>query len=259
MEQFVSISDVDHYNNPPLIEAVFEFLAADPGEKQTNELVPLFQKEFPEFSEKPEYLVQANIEIQFQQGGPTIAEPKNVIQPRCRLRMPENPNNNLMIQFDPEMCALNVLKPYHHFEVNYLPIIERLFNFFVSVVKPYNLRLTGQRYINYISLPTGADPEKYFRFYPKFSPDFTGGQHPRFSMQVEHSHLPKDGSLLLSLNQDMEAPQNQLSFYLDIYARCDATIKADWNELRAWHMEAHQAIKQGFHSAITDETKKLFV
>lgn len=249
---------VDHYDNPPLIEAVFEFFSAETPQKETAELVPIFQKEFSEFSESPEYLAQTNIEIQLSQGTPIIAEPKNAIQPRCRLRMPENPHNNLMVQFDPSMCALNVLKPYHHFEEDYVPVMEKLFKLFVEVTGISTIRLTGQRYINYITLPDGGEPEKYFHFYPRFSPDFTGGKHPRFSMQVEHSHLQKDGSLLLSLNQDIEVPNDQLSFYLDIYARCEATIKAEWDELLAWHRDAHQAIKRGFHSAITDETKRLF-
>lgn len=249
---------IAHYNKPPLIEAVYEFFISEPSPIETSELIPLFQAEFPKFSEKPEFLVQSSIEIELNQGAPTITKQKKAMQERCRLRTPQNPDNNLMIQFDPGMFALNVFQPYHHFEEDYYPLIERLYRCFVDNLKPNGFKLMGQRYINYITLPDGSEPQDYFSFYPKFSPEFTGGSHPRFAMQVEHSHLQKDGSLLLSLNQDMAAPTDQLSFYLDIYARWDGTMEADWEKAQAWQFDAHQAIIKGFHSAITYETKKLF-
>lgn len=245
-----------HYDNPPLVEAIFEFFAEDAKIQDTATLLPLFQAEFPECSEPPSYVEMSSFELQLNPNEPVIIN-KEQVQPRCRIKTPENNTRNYLIQFAYNMCALNVFKPYLHYEPEYLPLIKKLFDFYIYHAQPQSFKLTGQRYINYITLPPHSSPQEFFTFYPEFAPQFQEQTRPRFSMQIEYQHLSK-GSLMLSLNQDLTTSTDELSFFLDIYARCDEPIEANWEALSQWHHEAHQAIQNGFEQSITNQSRQLF-
>lgn len=88
-------------------------------------------------------------------------------------------------------------------------------------------------------------------------PDRVRSQHPPFSMQVQAEQLAGGGQVVLTLTAQGVVEGNA-QYILDVYARSDTDLTADWSVMEAWQTEAHDAIKRCFELSITKESRKLF-
>ncbi len=165
------------------------------------------------------------------------------------------PGGDRMVQFAPNMCALNILPDYAHY-VEYRPELEALVRLYLDHARPEAVTLVGQRYINKVVLPQGGTPDRYFAVYPAV-PEPIGRRNPPFSMQVEVGTLDHGGNVVLTLTaKGLE--EGRPVYVLDLYARSQAPGPPDWDYVRDWQDAAHEAVKAAFEMAITNDARSLF-
>jgi uncharacterized protein (TIGR04255 family) len=160
-----------------------------------------------------------------------------------------------LVQFAEDLCAFNALRPYSHY-VDYLPAIEHLFERYSVYAQPDGTRFLGHRYINQIQLPPEAEPRDYFQVYPAIPQNMPAPAHPPFALNLQTEQL-KPGQVMMTLAfKGIEAEKP--TYILDINARTpdDPPISFNWPEVRAWHDDAHEAVKRGFEFAITEKCRQ---
>lgn len=236
------------YRHPPLVEAVYEVVAS-PTEWSPG---PLEEALRSSYSGRREETRPVGLRFQV---GPGLA-----LQGVQREEQPERtrlwtPGGDRMVQFEPGMCALNVLPPYSHY-LEYLPEFERLVDLYLTAAKPSGVALLGHRYINKVRLPDGGTPDGFFQIYPAL-PMRVREKHPPFSMQVEVETLAVGGSVVLTLTA-LGIEDSRAVYVLDIYARSQTQRPADWETIRAWHDAAHASVMAAFELAITNDARDLF-
>jgi uncharacterized protein (TIGR04255 family) len=239
------------YRNPPLVEAVFEVFAVPTRwSEETQEIIEAAFREV--YSGKREVLKPVGLHFQMGpglalQGLKTEHEPD-----RVRLWTPDG---DRMVQFAPNMCALNVLPEYLHYE-DHRPELERLSKLYLELAEPTAIAPLGQRYINRVRLPVGGRPDSFFTVYPAV-PEEIAGRNPPFSMQVEIQTLGVGGNVVLTLTAKGMEDGNPV-YVLDVYARSQGPGPATWDYVRGWQDQAHEAVMAAFELAITDAARELF-
>ena len=239
------------FQNPPIAEAVFEvFVPRCPTwDEKTNELLASsFSKEL---NGRRENLQIHGLSIDF---GPTGAKSIENSTPRTRLW---NQECARMIQFGPEMCALNALPPYTQFE-DYIPQFEALVRAYLSATGSQSLSWIGQRYINKVVLPNAEeDPQNIFSIYPNL-PTEVREKHPPFAIQVEVMRLP-EATITVNLQfQGMQA-EGKPSYILDIYAKSILSMNANSSEIISWNNKIHDQLYRAFLFCIPEiHAKRLF-
>lgn len=237
-----------HYDKSPLVEAVFEVYAVPTAPAQA---APggLEGKLRSAYAGKREVLQALGVHVQLGPG-PNVSQ--DLVRSPDRVRLWSD-DGRRMVQFGADMCALNALPPYGHFE-DYQPAFKQLFQAFADEVRPGQIAALGQRYINRIVLPRASEAATYFTVYPRL-PEDVARTHPPFSMLVHAGNL-SDGAVVLTLTyQGLHSEQP--TYILDLYARSDTRRAADWDAVHAWHREAHEAIVRCFESALTPSCQLL--
>ena len=239
------------YRSSPLVEAVFEVFAVPTqwSEETQQAIETAFRGEY---SGKREVLKP--MELHFQMGPGLALRGFNTEHEPDRLRL-WTPDSDRMVQFAPNMCALNVLPTYSHY-VDYRPELERLAKMYLDLAQPTATATLGQRYVNRVSLPADGTPDRYFGVYPAV-PESIGSRNPPFSMQVEVETLEAGGNVVLTLTS-MGAEDGHPVYVLDLYARSHARGPATWDDIRRWQDEAHEALKAAFEMSITEDARALF-
>ena len=149
------------YRTPPLVEAVFEVFAAP---SQWPEEAPgSIESAFREtYSGKRDVLQPFGLHFQMGPGLSSKGLKREQEPERVRLW---TPGGDQVVQFAPNMCALNILPDYSHY-IEYRPEPERLVEQYLDLAKPEAVAVVGQRYIDKVVLPQGGTPERYFSIYP---------------------------------------------------------------------------------------------
>ena len=242
---------VMRYETPPLAEAVFEVFASPTAwsEEAQRSIESAFRDEY---SGKREVLQPVGLQFQM---GPGLA-----LQGLKREQEPERvrlwtPGGDRMVQFAPNMCALNILPEYSHY-IEYRPELERLARMYLDLAQPEAVALLGQRYINKVVLPEDGTPDRFFAVYPAMPEDIRR-RNPPFSMQVEVESLGVGGNVVLTLTA--KGLEDDCPVYvLDLYARSQAPGPPGWDYIRDWQDGAHEAVKAAFEMAITDDARVVF-
>lgn len=238
------------YRDAPLVEAVFEFAPQrvdfPPAEANLlrDELSATYSGRSDEH--QPFGAIQVRVTGREASAQPTLAAPR---------RRMWTPDGSRLVQFAADLCAFNVLSPYSHY-VDYLPAIADFVGRYSTHAHPDGTRFLGHRYINQIRLPAEAHPRDYFAVYPTIPEQIPTPRHAPFALNLQTEALSQ-GQVMMSLAfQGVEAERP--TYLLDIYARTsdDPTIGFNWPEVRAWHDEAHDAVKRGFEFAITDQCRQ---
>ena len=239
------------YRTPPLVEAVFEVFAASTSwSEEANRYIESAFRD--QYSGKREVLQPFGLHFQM---GPGLA-----LQGLKREQEPERvrlwtPDGGRMVQFAPNMCALNILPKYSHY-IEYRPELEHLALMYLDVAQPEAVALLGQRYINKVVLPEDGTPERFFSVYPAV-PENIRRRNPPFSMQVEVESLGVGGNVVLTLTA--RGLEDGCPVYvLDLYARSQAPGPPSWDYIRDWQDGAHGAVKAAFEMAITEDARVLF-
>lgn len=241
-----------HYDEPPLIEAVFE-LFADPAAPSSWNVVPVDRLR----ARNEQYA--GDVEQIHDFGLSLSVGPHGVVQtpsaPAQRVRF-WNGHRNKAVQFGPHMCAHNVLAAaYSHFE-DHVQSIRDLFATFLHEARPQRLAWLGQRYINQIRIPVGEhrNVAEYFELYPTRLPSTLGGAHREIAVQAQTADWATGSA---AVNLTFRAIEGDVVCYvLDVYARSKGELPLDLQSLVTWQERAHDAISESFEMSITDKTRR---
>lgn len=242
------------YENPPLVEAIYEFFAdvSVPTSWSDTSLENL-ATEFSDFGSREEKLADQDL-ILGVNGSNTGSLAPQVSPPRFRVRR-WNHDGTRAVQYGKYMCAYNVLPPYGHFK-DHVPTIERILKAYLLQACPERMAWAGQRAINIIRLPVeNARADEYFEIYPRL-PETLARSHAPLAVQVQTEEF-SDGTAVVNLG--LQAIENgHATYVLDVYARSKGAIPVDLNGLLLWQRNAHEALSNSFELSITDLSRKLF-
>jgi len=240
---------VKKYAKPPIVEAVCEFRLTP--ETRWDLTVPglLYERLKGSFPQKEQRMIQ---EMELTQG------PEGLHQ---QIRTSERiifftEDKKMLVQVGPRLLAINVLKPYPHWE-GFKPRIEMAWKSLQAAIEVQGLERIGLRYINHIELPAqGGELAEYFEFYP-----FVGQRLPQqmvsFLAGVEFSYADDRDHCRVQFTR-IPASGGRSLFMLDIdyfLARPGAVKPA---EALAWVEEAHSRVEEVFEGCITDKLREMF-
>jgi uncharacterized protein (TIGR04255 family) len=237
------------YAKPPIVEAVCEFRLTP--ETRWDLTVPglLYERLKGSFPHKEQRMIP---EVELIQGPEGLQQ-----QIRTSERiMLFTKDKKMLVQVGPRLLAINVLKPYPHWE-GFKPRIEMAWQSLQAAIEVQGLERIGLRYINHIELPAqSVELAEYFEFYlsvgqrlPQQMVSFLAGAEFSYADDRDHCRVqltPIPGSGGKSL------------FMLDIdyfLARARAVEVVD---ALAWVEEAHDRVKEVFEGCITDKLREMF-
>jgi len=237
------------YAKPPIVEAVCEFRLTP--ETRWDLTVPglLYERLKGSFPQKEQRMIP---EVELIQGPEGLQQ-----QIRTSERiMLFTKDKKMLVQVGPRLLAINVLKPYPHWE-GFKPRIEMAWQSLQAAIEVQGLERIGLRYINHIELPAqSVELAEYFEFYlsvgqrlPQQMVSFLAGAEFSYADDRDHCRVqltPIPGSGGKSL------------FMLDIdyfLARARAVEVVD---ALAWVEEAHDRVKEVFEGCITDKLRAMF-
>ena len=237
------------YAKPPIVEAVCEFRLTP--ETRWDLTVPglLYERLKGSFPQKEQRMIP---EVELIQGPEGLQQ-----QIRTSERiMLFTKDKKMLVQVGPRLLAINVLKPYPHWE-GFKLRIEMAWQSLQAAIEVQGLERIGLRYINHIELPAqSVELAEYFEFYlsvgqrlPQQMVSFLAGAEFSYADDRDHCRVqltPIPGSGGKSL------------FMLDIdyfLARARAVEVVD---ALAWVEEAHDRVKEVFEGCITDKLRAMF-
>jgi len=237
-----------HFDDPPLVEAVFD-LFAERGNPPAD-LDRVFFADLPEYESRPQQWKQFTLAMHIERGGPASHA---VNASRTGVRR-WNADKTRGVLVGDSVLAYNVLRPYGHF-VQYLPQIDRLVAKFREVAKPARIAVVGQRYINQVAIGLEENPGDTFVLYPRLSQPFAR-RHPPVQVVVEMSRF--EGGVVIATLAQRKSSASESIYVLDLHARTTADVVAAINDVVAWHEQAHEAIVEAFLASITPEARRRF-
>jgi len=237
------------YAKPPIVEAVCEFRLTP--ETRWDLTVPglLYERLKGSFPQKEQRMIQ---EMELTQG------PEGLHQ---QIRTSERiifftEDKKMLVQVGPRLLAINVLKPYPHWE-GFKPRIEMAWKSLQAAIEVQGLERIGLRYINHIELPAqGGKLAEYFEFYPSIGQSLPQ-QMVAFLTAAEFSYADGRDHCRVELTR-IPASGGRSLFMLDIdyfLARSGAVKPA---EALAWVEEAHSRVEEVFEGCITDKLREMF-
>jgi len=239
------------YRNPPLVEALCEFLF-EPSQPWDITVPGLFyekvRKEFP-IKRQQEML---EMEFRFHQA----AMEQKMRGGITRVQF-WRADETALTQIGPDFLAVNHLKPYPTWDV-FLPLILKLFTIYRELAKPEGLRRVSLRYINHIEVCKDiSELGRYFRFYPPQLEGLTK-LYDNFLIRVEISYNGGRDSLFLTAGRAQPQDQNMMAVLLDLEYAMKELHGIHLEEVKEWLQEAHDQIERAFEACITDEARILF-
>lgn len=239
-----------HYDNPPLVEAIYEVQFRDsPGWSELS-YKRLEERLAPRFDGRRDVLEAVGLQVQMAPDGKLVPAPTPSI-PRKRRMWTKDEGE--LVQFTSTMCAYNILARYRGFE-HVTNDIEQLFGMMMEEAQPTATEFLGQRYINRVVLPKGEqDPSAFFEVYPRLPLDVASRP---FALQIV-THRFEDGEVALNLAYQGD-DDGRTAFFLDVYARSTRPIPAVAREIRMWQERAHPFVRSSFEAVLTAKSRELF-
>lgn len=236
----------DHpiFDEPPLVEAVFELLVDPDDEVSQSSLESAFRDSFPEFSvREPWEAHEATWEIQ---AGTPMAQ-SMTSRKGARLWTADKTRGVLV---SPAVMALNVLRPYGKFE-DHVAALEKAHAVFFGIAKRARPVQLGHRYLNQIVLSRESKekPDELFALYPRLPRELVD-MHPPVSVLVESSRF-STGIVTSGLGRTAE-DRDRVVYTLDLYARTLPELAPKGvRDVANWHAAAHVEVVNAFVMSIT--------
>jgi len=237
------------YQNPPVIEAVCEFhLMPDVNWDIT---IPglLYEKLRTRFPTKGRVVIQEN---------QIVSSPQGVEQQTTNRELVRflSPDQKTFIQLGEKILTIHCLPPYPTW-TNFQPLIQEVFNSFISIVSISDFERIGLRYINKIDLPLdNLNLEEYFLYRPFTGPSLPG----RFSNFIIAGLFSYDGDLDLCRIQfsdlHSDSPYGHFIIDLDYFSKTPGSINKD--TAIPWIEKAHANLESAFEACITDQLRDKF-
>lgn len=240
------------YVNPPLYEAVCEFIFIPTG--QWDGTIPgmLYNEVKEKFGNKKLRPDPAGIDL------PSLKNPRTKELMVTRLTQFSNDGDNEMIQVGENLLSVNVKKPYPHWE-KYLPTIEDILSKYMEIASPEGFRRITLRYLNkiYVPIEDSSDLSSYFNFSLPL-PKGINAEISAFNTLIEMPHNNKRDVLskrLMSLVSDKEGFRSML---FDLNFIMNKPLGIEFENVNQWLEQAHDHINNLFEISLTDKIKKTF-
>lgn len=239
------------YSNPPIIEAVCEFLFN--SETKMDFTIPgLFYEKV-----KKDYPIKTSRNIQQTE---IIQKPQGGLEHRINtlgLAQIFSSDEKKFFQLGTNLLSINCLPPYPTWNV-YKPQIAFAFKMLKEVVEIKGFSRIGLRYINCIQFEElDVDLDQYFGFRP-----FLDQKIPQtmgdFQMKCFFSFNEDRDRCKVQLNSRVPDQKYKTAFILDLdyYLNKPQEIKPE-NALE-WIETAHQKVESIFEGCISDPLRKIF-
>jgi len=179
-----------HFANPPIVEAIIDIDCDMPPNFNLAGLETIAQEAFHVQYPKSrrQYRQQHQIQRRAEETEVQSAEP--VLH---ALQYWQNDNTQL-VQVRTKGFSFNRLKPYAGLDA-YLPEIKRIWDLYVELVKPVQIRAIRLRFINRIEIPRSGEMillEEYFKVCPKLPDEdklvLTGFFNQHTAVEEETGH-----------------------------------------------------------------------
>lgn len=244
-------SDHPVFEDPPLVEAVFDMLVEPDDEISQSSLESAFRDAFPEFAVREQWEAhEATWEI--QAGTPTAQS----MTSRKGARL-WNATKTRGALISPAVMALNVLRPYGNFE-DHVQALEKAHAVFLKTAKKARPVQLGHRYLNQIVLKLDGPelPSDLFALYPPI-PQKLVVQHPPVSVLVESSRF--DAGVVTSGFGRTAVDRDRVVYTLDLYARTlPERVPETIADIAKWHSVAHVEVVKAFVMSITKAARARF-
>src|ERR1017187_5865268 len=165
------------FPNAPITEALLDINVALPTETTLPTLLKFHDAIRERFPHKRDRLLQ---KFEFHLGkSPEVKNPSNAVDGYLFL----SPDKTKIVQSRLDGFTFNKLKPYEKWQ-SFSQEAKDLWQYYISVARPVNVRRVGLRCINSIDLPLPVDDlDKYFTTTPRTPPLLSQGIHT-FFLQV---------------------------------------------------------------------------
>ena len=239
------------YSNPPIIEAVCEFLIAPdiPWDLTIHGLIyEKIQKEFPH---KEQRLVQS---IELAQTPEGINQ--RVITSERSMFFTED--KRICVQVGSHLLVINCLRPYPTWE-GFSPFIHRAFNTLLSLIDVKELEKISLRAVNRIDIPASSfELSDYFEFRP-----FLGSNLPKqilnFIMGCSIAYADARDTCKIQLLNAVPQSADSSAFILDFDYFLAKRRSVSSSQALEWVEDAHLRVDDLFEGCITDTMRKIFV
>jgi len=237
----------------PITEALLDINVALPAEINLPALLKFHDAIQERFPHKQERFLQ---KFEFRVG--TTPEAKNLTKEIDGFLF-LSPDKTKIAQSRLDGFTFNKLKPYEKWGT-FSQEAKELWQLYVSVARPVNVRRVGLRYINSIDLPLPVeDLDKYFTTTPHAPPSLSQGIHTFFlQISIPHSSSAAKG-LMTQTFKPFQPESKVLSYIMDIDVAFHFEVQApDTDAIWSYVDLLHDFKNDIFFSSITEETKKLF-
>lgn len=235
------------YNNPPLVEAVFEiFFSSSEWSPATPGLFySEIKDKFPHISQN-----QGGFGISFDNKGIKIGSGNRYITQF------KNQNKDTIIQLADNLLTVNKLPEYHGWEF-YIEIINYATEALHKVLRIDQYNRLGLKTINKIEVNKHSyeNFKKYFRILPSIPDDNVKENLNSFQLNFESPLIEQKEILAISLATLREEPKYKAPVMFQIYMTKTREIDKDFS---SWLEHAHKKISETFENGLTKECKKNF-
>jgi len=238
------------YNNPPIIEAIFDIRVDGISEFSIDKIENLHSKIISEYPNKKR---QVNFigKIEFKDNIQVSNESDSQINGVVFL----NNNNSRQVQFRKDGFTFNMLKPYSEWK-EFSSEAIRLWNIYEKNLSPKSIVRIALRYINKIEIPL---PLNDFQDYIINMPPIPSCLPQTFSNFFMQTEIPcSNNGTSVIITETFEKPITSLPFILDIDIYKVGHSNLDIGELAKEFDLLRDLKNQTFENCITDKTRKLF-
>ena len=168
-------------------------------------------------------------------------------------------DENQLVQIRAQGFSFNRLAPYSSLG-DYLPEIKRVWQLFVGLVAPVQIRAVQLRYINRILLPT-TDGSLELGDYLKFGPRLPDEDKLTFvGFMNQHSAVEKGTDNQVNIVLAAQAPEHdRLPVIFDVTAfRLGSIEPDDWTTIQSTIQSLRQLKNNVFRNSLTDKCLNLF-
>ncbi len=239
------------YKNPPIIEAVCEFIfeLEDPVNQEGIDL--FFEKikeKFPKKKKGQVFQVEIKMDIKEKK-----QEEHRIIREFDQFF---SEDEKKLIQLDQRRLSIHRLKPYNSWEEFY-QLIKLAFGSYIENIKIKSIQRIGLRYINDINLPPNKFVmEKLFNLYP-----YLGGNLPKeIASFLVGVVLPfennRDYARIQLIDQSRSIENIIIRLDIDYFLAQPGTVKKE--DALEWVNIAHKHVGEIFENSISEEIKQIF-
>lgn len=239
------------YINPPLIEAVCDFVFGDGSDNLVD-----IQDKFGELVKDrlPVRRERKDISVKIQNENNQISSNS---EERVVMIQYVDETNNRMAQVGQNILAVNQLRPYKTWE-EFLPFILEMLSKYLDASKHLRLQQVGVRFINHIKIQTNEMKTTDFFKMGIVIPDGISAELSKFAYMTEHRYNNGDDVLQISFQTLPAVKEGDFEFILDLNYLVTKPGSNELAQIELLLKRAHDVLDNTFESVLTEKCKTHF-